>query len=293
MTDAVGAIAEPTVEITPQELLRATGLSSFHFTHLASGQARCGLMAEQLDRGLVIDLAAAPDYWEELRHGRRPVLEELKRRRRRAAEKLGPLSFRWHSPASVQMLERLIELKRGQYRRTGVSDALRPDWRRDLLRRLAALRAPECAGVLSTLEADGRLVAAHFGLRSGVILHYWFPVYDPEFSQFSPGRLLLAAIIDAAPTHGISRIERGLGLAPAKRDFANAEVAYGRGLILEPGVRGLAVRLALAAGWRWQRLANAGRGCRGRSRDCSPGSRKPGQARPIHTFGTVKCFGAP
>jgi CelD/BcsL family acetyltransferase involved in cellulose biosynthesis len=257
MTDAVGAIAAPGFETTSRELLRATRLSSFLFTHLVAGQRRCGLQAEQIDPGLAIDLTAAADYWERLQLRRRGVVEELSRRRRRAAEELGPLIFTSNSPAPEQMLERLIELKVAQYRRTGTADALGPEWRRQLLRRLVRLRSPHCAGVLSTLEAGGRVIAAHFGLRSGPVLHYWFPVYDPEFSRFSPGRLLLAAIIDAAPAQGVSRIERGLGTAPVKRDFANAEVAYGRGLLLDHGLRGGAVKLGLAARWRMQGLARA------------------------------------
>jgi CelD/BcsL family acetyltransferase involved in cellulose biosynthesis len=107
-------------------------------------------------------------------------------------------------------------------------------------------------GVISSLEAGGRLLAAHFGLRRGPILHYWFPVYDPALARYGPGRLLLAAIIEAAPLHGISRIERGVGTTQAKRDFANAEVTYGRGLLLAGGLRSTLTRSLLAAHWRWQ-----------------------------------------
>lgn len=252
MTDAVGVIAAPDFAASPTELLHASGLRSFLFTHLVTDQGRCGLVADQLDQGLSIELITAAGYWDELRGRRRHVFEEIERRRRRAIEELGPLTFRLDAPSPFDALERLIALKTKQYRRTGVANALDPAWKRDLLRRLAALRAPDCAGVMSTLEAGGRLLAAHFGLRGGTVLHYWFPAYDPDHARYAPGRLLLAAIIDAAGEHGIARIERGIGTTPAKRDFANVEVTYGRGLLLAPGLRGGAVRLALAARWRWQ-----------------------------------------
>lgn len=266
MTDAVGAIAAPDFAASPAELLCATGLGSFLFTHLVAGQQRCGLAAERLDHGLAIDLAAGPDYWQELRRRRRRVVDEIERRRHRVAEELGPLTFRLEAASPRPALERLIALKTAQYRRTGVGNALDPAWKRNLLRHLASVRAPDCAGVMSTLEAGGSLLAAHFGLRSGSVLHYWFPAYDPDLARYAPGRLLLAAIIDAAAEHGIARIDRGIGTAPAKRDFANAEVAFGRGLLLAPGLRSGVVRLALAARWRWQAGIGWSRGRRQRPR---------------------------
>ena len=61
------------------------------------------------------------------------------------------------------------------------------------------------------------MVAAHFGLRAGGILHWWFPVYDPAFARFSPGWLLLCAVIDAAPEFGLDRIDLGRGVDDYKR----------------------------------------------------------------------------
>ncbi len=256
MTDAVGAIAAPDFAASPAELLSAIGLGSFLFTHLVAGQQRCGLAAQRLDNGLAIDLAAGPGYWEELRRRRRRVVDEIERRRRRAAEELGPLMFRLEAASPLAALERLIALKTAQYRRTGVANALDPAWKPNLLRHLCSVRSPGCAGVMSTLEAGGRLIAAHFGLRGGSVLHYWFPAYDPDLARYAPGRLLLAAMIDAANEYGIVRIDRGVGTASAKRDFANVEVTFGRGLLLRPGLRSGVVRLALAARWRWQASAH-------------------------------------
>ena len=88
------------------------------------------------------------------------------------------------------------------------------------------------------------------------MLHCWFPVYDVEFARFSPGRLLLARIIDAAADRDLVRIERGVGTAPAKTDFANEDTAFGRGLLLADGLRGAAIRAALAVRWRGEALAS-------------------------------------
>ena len=292
MTDAVGAIAAPEFSVDGPELLRAAGLSSFLFTHLVLGQQRAGLRAERTDRGLAIDLAAGEaEHRKELRRRRPHVTEEIERRERRAREALGPLSFRLFSEDPQPLLERLISLKSAQYRRTGAPDALAAPWKTALLRRLASPQTRDCMGVLSSLEAGERLLAAHFGLLSGPILHYWFPVYDREYARFSPGRILLARIIDAAAAHGITRIERGVGTASAKRDFANEEVSYGRGLLLAPGWRGAVTRAALAACWRTEALAGWVR----RGWPSEPSERPPqdGDPRRINTFGLVNSSDPP
>jgi CelD/BcsL family acetyltransferase involved in cellulose biosynthesis len=257
MTDAVGAIAAPEFEADGAELLRATGLNAFLFTHLVPGQRRNGLRAERTDRGLAINLAAGrAAYWNWLRRRRPHVAAEIERRERRAEEELGPLSFRFDCDDPLPALERLIAMKSAQYRRTGSPNVLAAPWRTALLRRLASPDARDCVGVLSTLEAGGRLLAAHFGLLDGSVLHCWFPVYDVEFARFSPGRLLLARMIDAAADRDLVRIERGVGTAPAKTDFANEDIAFGRGLLLAHGWRAAAIRAALAVRWRGEALAS-------------------------------------
>ena len=119
---------------------------------------------------------------------------------------------------------------------------------------LASVKAPPVDGKANAAVMS--LIAAHFGLLDGTALHCWFPVYDVEFARLSPGRLLLARMIDAAADRGIVRIERGVGTATAKTDFANEEVAFGRGLLLADGLRGAAIRGALAARWRGEALAS-------------------------------------
>jgi len=190
-------------------------------------------------------------------------------------------------------LELLFKLKTAQYRRTRVANVLAAAWKRELLRQLAASLSPDCLGVVSTLEAGDRVLAVHFGLRRGPVLHYWFPVYDPAFARYAPGRLLLAAIIEAAPFHGISRVERGVGTAPAKRDFANAEVAYGRGLLLAGGCRSTLTRSLLAARWRWNGWTSPATGASYRPSSCSQTRVASAHPRPKHTFGFVKSLDPP
>ena len=71
--------------------------------------------------------------------------------------------------------------------------------------------------MLSGLYAGDHLVAAHFGLRSDGVLHWWFPVYDPDLARFGPGWLLLRQLVLAGPDLGVTRIDLGRGDDEYKR----------------------------------------------------------------------------
>jgi CelD/BcsL family acetyltransferase involved in cellulose biosynthesis len=98
-------------------------------------------------------------------------------------------------------------------------------------------RSTEFGGILSTLYAGPNLVAAHFGLRSGSVLHWWFPVYDPEFSALAPGWMLLRELMMAAPSLGISRIDLGRGEDEYKRRAKTGDVFVSQGLVTRSSAR--------------------------------------------------------
>ncbi|MCP2325073.1 CelD/BcsL family acetyltransferase involved in cellulose biosynthesis [Hamadaea flava] len=134
-------------------------------------------------------------------------------------------------------LDQLIELKRGQYAATGAADYFADPRRVHLLRSLLRTRDPEFAGILSTLHAGPRLVAAHFGLRSGGVLHWWFPVYDPEFAKLAPGWMLLRELVAAAPGLGVTRIDLGRGEDEYKRRAKTGEMSVAQGLVTRSSAR--------------------------------------------------------
>ena len=79
-----------------------------------------------------------------------------------------------------------------------------------LLRRLFDTRSSDFGGMLSAVYAGPHLVAAHFGLRAGPVLHWWFPVYDPNFSS-----LRLAVV--AGPDRRCARARPGQDRPRARR----------------------------------------------------------------------------
>jgi CelD/BcsL family acetyltransferase involved in cellulose biosynthesis len=186
------------------------------------------------------------------------VLKQAASSQRRLARDHRDVEVVWDS-ADPHDLELLVRWKEQQYRRTGVRDVFADPWVLDVLRELRAMDHPDCRAPLAVLRAGGRVVALHLGLARAGVLASWFPVYDPDFHAFSPGNVLMHAMAQMAPEHGIESIDLGRGTQQYKERFANTsyEVADGR-----VPARGGAFRAAVLVrhpGWLGLRLHRAGR----------------------------------
>jgi CelD/BcsL family acetyltransferase involved in cellulose biosynthesis len=137
----------------------------------------------------------------------------------------------------AEVLEAIIVLKRSQYAQTGARDYFADAEHVELLRLLLNTRDPDFGGLLSAVYAGPHLLAAHFGIRAGPVLHWWFPVYDPEFSRLSPGWVLLRAMIDAAPDLGLERIDLGRGMDDYKRRAMTGSRLVSQGAVIRNPLR--------------------------------------------------------
>jgi CelD/BcsL family acetyltransferase involved in cellulose biosynthesis len=257
MTDNFGLIAEPDVRLDVPTLLRLTRLRHLNFTHLAESQLEWGLTGESPQRGFLMNFESGTAHWEELRRVNRKYVSETERKERQIQSNCGPLQFCWSEDNWQQPLRKLIERKSQQYLRTGKDDWLAVRWKQRLLELLAGSKAETCQGVMSTLHAGDTWVASHFGLRCRGVLHYWFPVYNPEMSNYGPGHLLRRALMLRCTDYGVHTIDHGLGDASYKRVCANGEITYYRGAWYRPGVPALLCRAAYSAKWRWADLRKA------------------------------------
>lgn len=252
MSDYFGWVAEPALKLDMSEVLRACGLPLLAFTHLEAAQLQHGLSAEQPRIGLQTWIEEPVDaFWERLREKDKKFVGDTERRERKLTKDHGELCFELDSGTPHEDLATLIALKCAQYTRSEKLQA--PLFVRrnvELLYRLLDARSPQCTGMLSTLKLDGRMVAAHFGLRCHETLHYWFPVYDPAFSSYAPGRILFRRVLQASALQGVRCIDRGEGDTQAKRDFANREHLFYRGLWSAGGISALPGRAALSLLWR-------------------------------------------
>lgn len=254
LNDCFGLIAAAECVLSPRRLLRLAGLNALLFTHLDQGQSRFGLTGSQPQIGLRIDLSAGSAvYWDALKRNDKRFVADSERRERKLIETHGALRLTFHQPNPEAELTRLIAAKRAQYARTGAPDCLADDKARHFLHLLAASDDPLCRGVMTTLHAGETWVASHFGLMHGGTLHFWFPAYNPDLHAFSPGRVLLTALIKQADGLGLRCIDRGTGDSQAKRDFANAEHIFTRGLWSRRTVPAAMIHAGLSLQWRLAR----------------------------------------
>lgn len=254
MNDCFGLLALPELRVTAAQLLSASGIACIDFSHLDETQLAHGLHGEDPRVGLRTRIHGTGEaHWEALRSIDKKLVSDTERRERKLVAEHGPLQFAFQSSQPYALLEQLVALKQDQYRRTGHLQApLFDAGHVRLLHALLALRDVYCTGVLSSLHAGEQLVAVHFGLQSGSMLHFWFPVYVDAFSAFSPGRILYRHVIRDAHLHGVTVIDRGEGDSKAKRDFANEEHLFYKG-VWAHGLRGWAAQAALSLEWRLRR----------------------------------------
>jgi CelD/BcsL family acetyltransferase involved in cellulose biosynthesis len=119
-------------------------------------------------------------------------------------------------------------------------DVLRPSWVRALMDDLFARQGQEFGGLLLTLRAGGRLLAADFGMRGNGVFHQWITAYDPEHAPYGPGRTLLTRAIAALPSLGLEVLDLGPTTTRLKQSVVLepktvlAGVAYGRAPAASP-----------------------------------------------------------
>jgi CelD/BcsL family acetyltransferase involved in cellulose biosynthesis len=180
----------------------------------------------------------------------RDFVRDTERRLRRAERGYGPLRMVRLERISPQMIAGLIEQKRAQYQRTLTGDVFAGAANVRLIAALNESPAPECRLILNRLEAGDHVLALHLGPQHHDVLSYWFPVYDPQARDISPGRLLLWHTIKRAAEDGISLIDRGAGDAPHKRELATGMTRYGSANWSATGVRSLVARAYQGLEWR-------------------------------------------
>ncbi|MBN1172119.1 MAG: GNAT family N-acetyltransferase [Micromonosporaceae bacterium] len=228
--DFQGPIMAPGSSFPPSMLLTG-GVRRFEFDHLLGG---CEGFEPWVERSMVspfLDPTGGLDgYLGRISRSGREHLKQARRDRAKAERTYGPVRFEADA-VDAAALDRLIELKRAQYAATGVEDYFAPPERRAMLHSLLGTRGDDFAGMLSTLYAGTQLVAAHFGLRSGQVLHWWFPVYDRAFAPLSPGWMLLRETVAAAPALGITRIDLGRGDDDYKRRAKTGQTSVSQGLV--------------------------------------------------------------
>ena len=218
LSDYHGLISAVDQQVDLPKLIRAWGLKSFDFRYVPTNQvAFQSSLVEQSDSPS-IDLAFAG------------ALNKEERKLRKLSREVGPVRFEPHVDDPIA-LQQLIEWKRFHCQRTGFFDLLKDPWARKFLADLQQVETSHFAGRLSALYAGDQLVAAHMGLQSATVWHWWFPSYNPDLSKYSPGLLMLLHLIGHAREEGFAEFDFGVGEEGFKQRFATGCIPCGRGRV--------------------------------------------------------------
>lgn len=244
LSDYQGVIAARGAGWDAESMIRGCGLSVWDFDHLLVAQEQFHDFHRFTDASPYLELSDGFDaYRATLRKSGVDELNATLRKGRKLQREVGPVRLEVRS-TDAAVLRRLIEWKSAQYRRTRVTDVFAHRWTADVVERIFAHQNESFAGALSVLYAGDEIVAAHMGMLSHGVLHWWFPSYDTRFGQYSPGRLLLAELARAAQAHGIRRIDLGRGAEDYKARSMSGSIPVAVGSV---DLRPLARRVR--AGW--------------------------------------------
>ena len=239
-SDYHGPVLDDDAAIDARALVRASGLATWSFDHLPAGIAALARHAWGQGASPYVDLSAGfePEASSDIRGARRKA--------RKLAREVGSLRFVADSD-DPDLLAQVIAWKRRQYAATGVTDVLADAGGRELLGHLHTVRATELAAMLSVLYAGDEVAALHLGLRSGGVLHSWFPAYNPQLHRYSPGLVLMLELAGAAPALGIRELDFGRGEARYKLALATGTVPLLEGCVGARPLSALPARLRTSA----------------------------------------------
>lgn len=260
LSDFQAVIADPDCDYDMPDLLRGCGLHAWDFDHLVDVRPSVEPYCYLRDGSPYLDFSGGFEQYVRVRTAMGDdELRQTARKARKLVREVGPLRLVFDCQ-DARLLEILMRWKSDQYRRTRITDVLSFRWTRELLEHLLHHSDDGFRGVLSALYAGNVLVALHFGMLSRGVLHYWFPSYDTNYGQYSPGRVMLLEIARFSRTLGLRRLDLGRGMAPYKVRIMTGctEVAVGS-LDLRPMTAAVRTQWRKAQDWvrrsPWRRHA--------------------------------------
>lgn len=221
-SDVHGLVSAPQAAPEWRSALAAAGLRAYRGAYVADPH---GLFAdlpgpEERSHVVVVEPGRSGEaHWEALRAGSPKRFKNIRRLEHKMERELGDLELR--VDRSHEALEAVLGWKRRRFAQTGACDVLHSDWSRALMDQVFAARGPALEGALVTLRAGGRVVAAHFGVRAGAVMHPWIAAYDPALAPWSPGLVFMSMLVRALPGLGLARYELSTGSDHYKTVFAS------------------------------------------------------------------------
>lgn len=235
LNDYQGPITAPHTRLTPGELLNGAQVSSYDYNHLPTSFTALAQDAHSLSASPQMDLSQGYEAFVGRKDSKwTKAKREIRRRYRKTEKDIGPIRFTFHDPSDAIFAQH-IEMKNALLQRVGSHLQIGDDWLGQVLDVLRHSEGPGFASVMTTLHAGDKLIAAHFGIRTADVWHWWFPSYDLAAYKLGPGINLVDQCAQAAQDHGIDTIDFGRGDGAFKLLFADRQVELCEGAVARPG----------------------------------------------------------
>jgi CelD/BcsL family acetyltransferase involved in cellulose biosynthesis len=225
-----GLIAPPDIHCDPIELLRACGLSSWRFEHLVSIHPSFARYSWSSADSPYVDLSAGFERYLQMRDNGARLRYDFQRKKRKLERDAGPFRYE-HHVADPAVLETCIHWKTEQARRTGLIDIFKNSWIPRLLNEILKYQGQDFAAAMPVCYAGDRIAAINFGIRSGDVFHSWFPAYNVELADYSPGYLHFIEMMRSCESTGIRRIILGMGSESYKDRFMSGADRVAQGCV--------------------------------------------------------------
>jgi len=241
-------------------LLSRAGISALRFAQGIPSLCPFEFSDEEPSAGIRFSADSFSVFLERLMRCNKEFIKGVLRGERRMSVDCGKVVFEWQTSAGAEMLKRLIYEKRHQFERTGFQDVLAAPWKRNVLSTLLqAERQASCRAILSTLHAGGNWVASNLALVSMNALHFWYPVYNPNYRRYGPGHILFFKIIDHACSEGINTFDFGAGVAAYKMEYQGESYALFKGWVGANSANARLERYLQSMIWRTEAITARGR----------------------------------
>jgi len=254
LSDCFGIIGNMHYPLDERELLKASELSVFSFDHLPLENNGLPVWRGTVSNGIRVDVPSFAEYVARLQRVNKKFVKEVERHGHQLVQQFGPMDFQWQTLNPAFELERLIDRKRSQYLKSHRPDALKEQWARALLSELLSTKDENCEAILSTLYCGDTWVASNLALRSGELLHIWFPAFNRLLRRFGPGHILFLKLFEAAEARGVHQFDFGGGVVPYKRKYAGQEYPLFKGSLRRFNVLSLAHKVAQSLSWKLRPL---------------------------------------
>jgi len=252
LSDYHGIIAAPDTRFDARRLLRASRLTVWPFDHALACQTVFQPFAEVKTRSPIVDLRHGfQAYVDARKKSGSNRISQTQRKARKLGRELGPVRLETNVD-DPRVLDQIIRWKSEQCRRANIHDYFGDEPAVRLVRDIAKTKVDGFEGVVSVLYVGDSIAAAHMGMRSNEVLHWWFPSYQRSLSMYSPGSILLMMLAEEMARLGVITIDLGKGESSYKTAFMTGAVPLIEGVVDVPSAPAV-MRRARVQGERWLR----------------------------------------